>query len=494
MNITSDTIIFFLKLLVMSIFSYYSLNKILNIKEYNHIESVKILIINIILVLGCTYINLFMNSFVSAIILCFGSGIFWGIITKKKIGYSILVSIISYGICMIFFSISVIVEFLPYKLFNIENNYINLIIILIIQFCLIYGFFKIKRLKNGFDFLNKSSNNELVDIIMFSISVALIFITCIFSILFGVSIEERKTLFIALIILGLAMIVVIQKTITMYYKQKLLEDTMKEYEKEIKEKDAKIEELNAEKFNVSKITHKFYNRQKALELLVKETSNMKNEISEEIVSKNVLDMVKSLTDEYTEEFDKIKNLSKLEKTGITEIDTMFKYMQNECEKNNIEFKLKIIGNIYPLINNIIAKNKLETLIGDHIRDAINAVKSADTDNKEIFAILGIKDNKYELSIFDTGVEFKIDTLLKLGTEAVTTYKGKGGSGIGFLTTFETMEETKASLIITEYLPKEQYTKCITIRFDDKNEYKIISYRADEIREKDSDEKIIIENI
>ena len=52
---------------------------------------------------------------------------------------------------------------------------------------------------------------------------------------------------------------------------------------------------------------------------------------------------------------------------------MFKYMQEECSKYNIDFNLQIEGNIYHLIHNIIPKNKLETLIGDHLRDAINAV-------------------------------------------------------------------------------------------------------------------------
>ena len=47
---------------------------------------------------------------------------------------------------------------------------------------------------------------------------------------------------------------------------------------------------------------------------------------------------------------------------------MFSYMQSECEKNNIEFILKINGNIHSLINNIIPKSRLETLIGDLIRN------------------------------------------------------------------------------------------------------------------------------
>lgn len=411
-------------------------------------------------------------------------------ITKNKIGYSLIITIIAFAISLICFGISVIVGFILYKLIYINNNYLNLFIILLMQFGLIYSFFKIKRFKYGFDFLYKRLNNELADIIMINISIIVLIIYC----LLGSIIEEiKKNLLIAFGILGFTMFVMIQKTLTMYYKQKLLEDTLKEYKEKIKEKENELEKFEDEKFKISKITHEFYNRQKALELLVKESISNKDDI---LIDENVLGRITSLTDEYSHKLKSIKPLSELERTEIPEIDDMFKYMQNECNSNNIEFKLKIIGSIYPLVNNIIPKNKLETLIGDHLRDAINAVNSSKNDNKEIFTILGIRDKNYELSIYDTGIEFEIETLLKLGLEAVTTYSDKGGSGIGFLTTFETMKQTKASLIISEqpHVKGRYYTKAVTIRFDSKNQYKICSYRADEIQKYNNDNRIIIEKI
>ena len=73
--------------------------------------------------------------------------------------------------------------------------------------------------------------------------------------------------------------------------------------------------------------------------------------------------------------------------------------------------------------------------------------------------------------------------------------GAEGTGIGFMTTFETMKETKASLIIDEMreMSNTDYTKSVTIRFDGKNEYRIKSYRSDEIKKKMKDNRIIIEN-
>ena len=192
----------------------------------------------------------------------------------------------------------------------------------------------------------------------------------------------------------------------------------------------------------------------------------------------------------------VKSLPALQLTDIPEVDDMLAYMQTECEKNEIQFKLNINGNIHFLTNNLIPKNKLEILLGDHIRDAIIAINSSNNFNKEIFAILGIKDECYELCIYDTGIEFEIDTLLKLGLAPATTHKDTGGSGIGFITTFETLKECKASLIIEEKHPinDTDYTKAVKVRFDGRNEYKICSYRAEEIMKKCKDNRITVCNI
>ena len=47
-----------------------------------------------------------------------------------------------------------------------------------------------------------------------------------------------------------------------------------------------------------------------------------------------------------------------------------------------------------------------------------------------------------------------------------------------MNTFETLKKYKASLIIEEYNKpsKDNYTKVISINFDNKNEFKIKSYR------------------
>lgn len=92
------------------------------------------------------------------------------------------------------------------------------------------------------------------------------------------------------------------------------------------------------------------------------------------------------------------------------------------------------------------------------------------------------DGFYSLYVYDSGVEFEKETLSSLGKKPSTTHADEGGTGIGFMNTFETLKKCKASMIINEYgkPSKDNYTKVIMIRFDKKDEFKISSYKIEDI--------------
>lgn len=408
------------------------------------------------------------------------------IINGEKENNLIINNIISNAIIYILFCIVSFLEVPIMIIFKIENELINGIIINFLEIIAVLCFFKIKRFKRGFAFLK---DNEYASIIMINISAIVILAYYLYGNYYG---NMIKQLFICFVVLSIIMIIMIQKTLTLYYKQKLLAKNIEDYKSEIALKDAQIKSLSDEKYKISKLNHEFYNRQKALIHKVEEITSMNTEIADELaLSKQIND----LTKEYTDKAQEIKTLDKLPTTGIVEIDDMFKYMQSECDSKKIQFNLKINGNIYHMINNKIPQSRLVTLIGDHLRDAIIAIDFSNNTFKSILAVLGENNGAYEFCVFDTGIEFKIDTLLNLGLKPATTHKDSGGTGIGFMTTFETMKETKASLIIDEMreMSNTDYTKSVTIRFDGKNEYRIKSYRSDEIKKKMKDNRIIIEN-
>ena len=274
---------------------------------------------------------------------------------------------------------------------------------------------------------------------------------------------------------------VIQRTIILYHKQKLQKIALKDYEQELAETKQKLSTALEEKQKLVKSNHEFYHRQEALnkkldDLINKQKLEPNVEFAEDYG--DIMDRINNLSSEYTA---KIRSTPNLIKSNITEIDDMLTYMQSECDKNNIEFMLKIDCDINHIINNYVTKSQLETLLGDLIRNSIIAINHSDNKYRSIMVVLGIKDETYELCIYDSGIPFEAKTLVNLGLKPASTHESEGGTGIGFITTFETINSCNASFIINE-ITNNNYTKSLEIKFDNKNEYIVISNRINNIKE------------
>lgn len=486
-EIVIDTVI---KMFIINLFVFILFFKISN-QKCNYLKIfVGSVMLSVIYVIEKNYIN--DDIFVLIISTYLMQNVFLWIILSNK-NCIIVGNFISNTVVYILYSLSLIIEIAIKMIFSIEfdirNQTIDLILALAIEAIFLKCIMNLKRIKNGLSFLKAQVENEYFALMFMEISANIIFTYCIFV---NSNDEFSWNILAMFFVLSIIMVIMIQRTLTLYYKQKLLAKNIEDYKSEISLKDAQIKSLSDEKYKISKLNHEFYNRQKALIHKVEEITSMNTEIADELdLSKQIND----LTKEYTDKAQEIKTIDKLPTTGIVEIDDMFKYMQSECNSKKIQFNLKINGNIYHMINNKISQSRLVTLIGDHLRDAIIAIDFSNNTFKSILAVLGENNGVYEFCVFDTGIEFKIDTLLNLGLKPATTHKDSGGTGIGFMTTFETMKETKASLIIDEMreMSNTDYTKSVTIRFDGKNEYRIKSYRSDEIKKKMKDNRIIIEN-
>ena len=486
-EIVIDTVI---KMFIINLFVFILFFKISN-QKCNYLKIfVGSVMLSVIYVIEKNYIN--DDIFVLIISTYLMQNVFLWIILSNK-NCIIVGNFISNTVVYILYSLSLIIEIAIKMIFSIEfdirNQTIDLILALAIEAIFLKCIMNLKRIKNGLSFLKDQVENEYFALMFMEISANIIFTYCIFV---NSNDEFSWNILAMFLVLSIIMVIMIQRTLALYYKQKLLAENIEDYKSEIALKDAQIKSLSDEKYKISKLNHEFYNRQKALIHKVEEITSMNTEIADELdLSKQIND----LTKEYTDKAQEIKTLDKLPTTGIVEIDDMFKYMQSECDSKKIQFNLKINGNIYHMINNKIPQSRLVTLIGDHLRDAIIAIDFSNNTFKSILAVLGENNGVYEFCVFDTGIEFKIDTLLNLGLKPATTHKDSGGTGIGFMTTFETMKETKASLIIDEMreMSNTDYTKSVTIRFDGKNEYRIKSYRSDEIKKKMKDNRIIIEN-
>lgn len=484
-------IVMLIKNLFLNIVNYFIALKISNYKKILNKDIISIIISSIIGTTIYALCNKYILHIYIIILIYFIQILFLKLIIKNKRQSVFITNLVSNAIAYIGFTIASIIEVIIKSIFGIYNKIIDVIIIVTIEAIIITIFFRIRRFSKGFSFIQNQIDNDYLEIIMANVSAIIVFLYCLFGNSNKNTIKQMLPLFL---VLATIMIIMIQKTLTLYYKQKLLSKTIEDYKSEIANKDEQIKKLSDEKFKISKLNHEFYNRQKALEKKVQDfVSNSNTETSSEL---SIMESISNLSKGYSGGLEKIKSLDKLPTTEIEEIDDMFKYMQSECKNNNIDFKLHVDGNIYHMVNKIIDKDKLVTLIGDHLRDAIIAVNSSTNTFRSIIATIGFYDKYYEFCVHDTGIEFEIDTLLKLGLEPTTTHKDTGGTGIGFITTFETLKETKGSLIIEEKhkMCSNDYTKTLIFRFDGKNEYKIYSYRADEIKKQCKDKRVIVKKL
>ena len=466
-------IIYFLKTLFISYCSYYTFLRIIDDKKYFNVKKISGCIAIFILSIIMTIIKGKTNSFIGIIFLTFILSCIFAITTNSNIGHSITVTLISVAFNYTIFAISIVISFIINNKLRIESDLINFIIMAIIHLIILKSILQIKRLKYGISFLKNKSENEYMDIIVLGISISTLFSTIVFS---NKELLVSRSLFLGFIMLVISMEITIQKSLQLYYKQKLLVQELNETKEELENTKKELKQVEEENLEFSKKSHTLVHRQKSLEHKIQELVT-KAEISTEEAGE-----VKNRLKEIEKDLYRETATVELSKTEISEIDDMLKYMQSECIKNKIEFELQLAGNIHYMTNNLISKEDLEILLADHIKDAIIAINHTDNINRSILVRLGEIDGVYSLYIYDSGIEFEIETLKNLGKKPSTTHADEGGTGMGFMNTFDTLRKYKASLTINELSKpnKDNYTKVLIFKFDKKNEFKIISYRQEEL--------------
>lgn len=391
------------------------------------------------------------------------------IFSRNKVTKSIIATVISYAINYTITCITILINFILCMIIKIENNYINLIFIIMNHISMLYFFFKIKRFKKGFSFLTGEDENDYMDILVLNVCIIIMFLIIA---LIHSDVMLAKDFAPGIITAIIIMFITIQKSLQLYYKQNLLVQELDETRNKLEKTRKDLEQAEEENLSFSKKSHSIAHKQKALEYKIQQL------IANVEIGKEESGEVKDKIKEIERELNRERVSTNLKKTEIPQIDDMLEYMQSECIKNKIEFEVQISGNIHHMINYIVKKDDLEILLADHIKDAIIAINHTDNINRSILVRLGKIDGTYGIYIYDSGIEFEKETLENIGKRPITTHANEGGTGMGFLNTFDTLKKYGASLIINELGEpcKENYTKILMLKFDEKKEFKIISYR------------------
>lgn len=413
----------------INLITYFVFIKLLNYKNSNFKSNVIMVMCSIVEAVSLTYLLKVITSLPSIIIIYCIQGINMSLITKIKVKKSVIVTFISLSIVYLIYIMSIVPISIIMKLINkniLKENIIIPILAFIMEYVILHFLFKMKRFKNGIPFLkNEEKVNNIGIIGVIFIGIVLI----IYSIIPNTT--HTRYIFIGLAIEAICLFIWLKKKITIYYKQKLKEQTVADLQNEIKEKDNKINEILEENKAIATINHKYSSRIKALEEFSSKivskpelVEKMKTEFGEDYTA--FATQIKRISQEYSNEMKtKVTKENAIPKTGIFGIDTLLEHMSTEATKSNISLDVKINASINYMVEDIISESALETLLGDHIKDAIIAINCSNNTNRRILVVISIVDKCYEINFYDTGIEFEIDTLIKLGKEQITTHKETG---------------------------------------------------------------------
>lgn len=355
----------------------------------------------------------------------------------------------------------------------LKKNIISTILIAIFQVLISLIIVRLKPFKSLFRYLGKDDNSGLGLLISSYTIVFCLLLTQYKEI--GSNIGLILSLGIPMALIGL--ILWIRSIVKRYYKNKL-QDRMDEYtQKEMEDKDKRIERLEAEVTALAKQVHRDNHLMTSVDRSVQELAECDSAEQREQIIGEIHTLYLERNDSIAKEQQKNKILPS---TGFALIDISLSELYVKAAARGISFDLTVGEEPYYLVNNIISQTDLQTLLCDHIKDAIIAVESAGIADGRILVTIEKKDSIFEIAIRDNGVDFDVDTLARIGKEQVTTHADDGGSGIGFMTTFETLRTTKGSLIITEYEQKTPFSKSIAFVFDGLNRFVISTYRKKEL--------------
>lgn len=404
--------------------------------------------------------------FTTPFLLTFLVYIFCKVAHKTDFRLNLSLSILSVAISYFLYAISMILLLpvcaIPYYFSKnfILNHLLPTILIGMLQFILIFCFFRIKRFRKGLPDIEKHLSSDIA----FFISIIILLIEPTLY-LAKSNLPITLLLILFVIILGLILYLCLRKYISSNYLAQTRNRKIENLENTINEQQVEIEKL-------SKLIHKDNKLLAAFELSVRETlsehpSDQTEQLLQEITTLSE-DRKGILQHQAQENFDITA------KTNIASTDIILKYFCQRAGTEGILFQVSLADNLNYMVTDIITEQDFNTLLADLIENAFISMRNQE--NRNALLVTGV-ENVYYFSIFDSGSLFDSEVIARMGKERYTTHKKEGGSGIGLMQTFELLKKYNASFEMEE-LSDGTYTKRVSVYFDFRSEVRISSVRPD----------------
>lgn len=445
--------------------------KILNIKNRDS---------KIYTLLSCltgAFIYLLIDSslpYMSYAILILGFSIIQSYLLKISFEISFIASLISYAITYVIFAISASVVSITAAFITKEETMLtpeSLVIyhsiLAVLEVFITLRLCQVKRLKNGLPFIR----NQKYTFLGVCISLCILVLSSILN--NGKDDIYYFVLFLLLYIFMVMLIIYSHNSTRNTYMDELTKRTINDLNHQLLTKNARYNELLADKEQLSEIVHRDNKLLPALETAVttyiKENTNIEQ-------GNALLFEIKRLSKERQNTLKLIEQKrNPLPVCHVTAIDNLLSYMQQQAEQNKIQFDVNFHCDIHAMIENAIHIDDLCTLLADLIENAI--IATIHNKGNYIMLSFSLLKNIYAIQITDSGIPFSKEVLLSMGIQKITTHSDEKGSGIGMMKTFEFLNQYQASMFINEYDSKTGlYSKTLSILCDNKKQFVLFTLR------------------
>lgn len=404
--------------------------------------------------------------------LLFISFIYLLIAYKKPIRVTLPYSIVAVGLSFIILTISYIIS-LPISIaFSFMNNesialIIMTIICAVVQMILTLLLFKIKKFKNGLVAV-KSETSFLL--LVFISLLAICLVTAYYT-----KFAHSFLVFVIIVIVaivGFLLISLWRIVLANRYKNEITKRNVKIYEQTIAEYKSQNDRLHDNNEKLSAIIHRDNKLLTTIEIAINELLKQQNNSPEITELQNTISQLSSQRGKLVKDYS--NDLASVPTTNVIAIDATLLYIHSLTQKNNIALSMNVDENYSQAIAsnniNLVEFNALLCDLGENAIHAVDGINDA-----KIKLTLSVSNGCPCITIFDNGVEFDEKVLSNLGKIKITTRKNQGGSGIGLVYIFEILQRYQASFLLDEY-PQEEYTKSITVTFDNLAELKVNTAR------------------
>ena len=269
--------------------------------------------------------------------------------------------------------------------------------------------------------------------------------------------------------------------ITKTYREKLRLLEMKNLRAAKAENEAYISKLEAENRRLGTIIHKDNRIVNAMadsvcDYLTSSGSTNAEDLHEKGVSlSNEINSIKT----YRQELLCEGSLSETStpQTNHAGVDAIIAFMVKEAASYGITLKFHYDKDFFSAKRFTATEMDFVHLLSDLLENAIIATRHAKGQSIELS--LQILKGTPAISVSDSGIPFEINTLMKFGICEASTHTDEGGTGIGLIDIWSFKKKYHASLVIEE-LDNSIYSKRLSLLFDGKNKYLIISNRFQQI--------------